>query len=275
MSKLENTPVAIMMKHGEDDFTLWQPDIPADDPFWLALLEKYADCGCSERGSRKEIADSMRESLGGGAEQVHLIVYNDPISNYVGIDAFASYEAAVQQFDARLSETKAEHADDSEWIETLDRDVGKKELHFCTGDSYEVFYLEERIQKESEMRVHCSFCGRPFPLSKLTRSIHRCPKCQRYFCNFCYETMTGEEDAAERDLSHSSCCPYCFLRESVQSKLADWLGDYASRMPDSFLCAVVSDVEECSGFYDEGGFTEDDIRLAFARVVARQFDVEV
>ena len=52
------------------------------------------------------------------------------------------------------------------------------------------------------------------------------------------------------------------------------LPDYYRRMPDSFYESISREVQEDSGFNYEGGFNDDDIRRAFAHVVAKQFDVE-
>lgn len=269
MNEFRNTPIALLMKHGDDDFTLWQPEIPADDPLWLALLEKYETTGYSERGAREELGVSIGTCFPELQPYVYVVVYHDPSCGYVGMDVFRGFDAARKQFNHRLVVTQSEHSDDPEWVHLTEND---QDLYFIAKDGYETFVRKERIQETAENKLKCIFCGHSFSEQKFGQLIHRCQKCQRYFCSHCYTTMTDDRDAAQ---FRPSCCPSCFLRETVRGKITQWMGDYAARMPETFLMAVVSNVAENSGFYEEGGFNDDDIRLAFGRVVARQFGVEI
>ena len=61
---------------------------------------------------------------------------------------------------------------------------------------------------------------------------------------------------------------------AVNRVVQSLLPDYHQKMPDSFYEAIIFDVQEGSGFSYEGGFNDDDIRRAFAHVVAKQFDAE-
>lgn len=272
MNEFRNTPIALLMKHGNDDFTLWQPEIPADDPLWLALLEEYETTGYSERGAREELGVTIGTCFPEFQPYVYVVVYHDPSACYVGMDVFRSFDAAKKQFNHWLAITQSEHSDDPEWVHLTKNGENDPNLYFIAKDGYETFIRRERIQESSEDKLKCIFCGHSFPAQKRGKLIHRCQKCQRYFCAHCYTTMTGDQDAPQ---SHPIYCPSCFLRETVRGKITQWLGDYAARMPETFLMAVVSDVAENSGFYEEGDFNDDDIRLAFGRVVARQFGVEI
>ncbi len=272
MNDFRNTPIALLMKHGDNDFTLWQPEIPADDPLWLALLEKYENTGYSERGVREELGVSIGTCFPEVQPYVYVVVYHDSSYGYVGMDVFRSLDAAKEQFNHRMADTQSEHPDDPEWVKLYEQGEDDQDLYFIAKNGYETFIRRERIQETAENKLKCGFCGHSFSPQKFGQLIHRCQKCQRYFCRHCYTTLTGDQAAAQ---SHPSCCPSCFLREAVRGKLTQWLGDYAARMPETFLMTVVSDMAASSGFYEEGGFNDDDIRLAFGRVVARQFGVEV
>lgn len=141
--------IGIIQMHGGDDYSVWFPDIPADEPLLAALLDKYADSGSSVRGNVNEIRAEISELLGETEPEnteVHVLLYNDPQCNYVGLDVFASFNAALQQFRQRLKETKDEHLDDPDWIEVLDERPENGELHFRDRDEYEVFYCREVVQ---------------------------------------------------------------------------------------------------------------------------------
>ena len=51
---------AIIYKNGEDDYTMWQPDLPKDVEAKIeAILAEYLDSGCSVRGNKNEIMEDM------------------------------------------------------------------------------------------------------------------------------------------------------------------------------------------------------------------------
>lgn len=80
--------------------------------------------------------------------ELHIIVYVDPHSAYVGMDVFSSFEAALRQFDARYAETLEEHSGDSERFALYTRNPETRELHFIDENLYEVFYRTEKLQEE-------------------------------------------------------------------------------------------------------------------------------
>ena len=100
------------------------------------------------------------------------------------------------------------------------------------------------------------------------------PKCNRPFCADCFSSMCGGSAEEEASVGRM-LCPQCLLEYSVRSYIREMLPDYFNRMPESFYQDVLMDVQETSGYSCEGGFNSDDIRLAFARVVAKRFGVEV
>lgn len=62
---MDTTQIAgVIYKHGNDDFSLWFPDLSAEEIKEInALLEKFTNNGCSTRGSKKDIIDELSESL--------------------------------------------------------------------------------------------------------------------------------------------------------------------------------------------------------------------
>lgn len=89
-----------------------------------------------------------KESESAAPEVVHVIVYYDAENGYVGLDVFGNFEAALQQFDRRLAEERADNPGNSIWITELIRDVERQELYFSTANDYEVFYRREIVQNE-------------------------------------------------------------------------------------------------------------------------------
>lgn len=81
--------------------------------------------------------------------------------------------------------------------------------------------------------------------------------------------------AAEETASNTVLCPQCLLESAVRCHIRETLPDYFNRMPKSFYQDILMDVQETSGYNCDGGLNDDDIRLAFARVVAKVFGVEV
>ena len=45
-----------------------------------------------------------------------MVVYSDCDCQYVGMDVFDSFEAALAQYNQRLRETRADHPDDPDWV---------------------------------------------------------------------------------------------------------------------------------------------------------------
>ena len=138
---------AMLIQHGVDDYSLWQADIPGDDPQLSALLEKYETSGDSSRGSCADILSEVGQMLNSVLVRVHIVVYNDPGCRYVGMDVFDSFEAALCQFDRRLRETESDHSDDANWIVEVERNVIDGELYFVVKEGYEVFYRHEALQR--------------------------------------------------------------------------------------------------------------------------------
>ena len=53
---------AIIYKHGDDDFELWQLDLPSEAVALIeTVLDQYRDTGCSVRGTSRQIGDELRE----------------------------------------------------------------------------------------------------------------------------------------------------------------------------------------------------------------------
>ena len=53
--------VGILFRHGDDDFSLWQPE---SDPYFADFLEKHETDGSSVRGNSAEILSEVRGALG-------------------------------------------------------------------------------------------------------------------------------------------------------------------------------------------------------------------
>ncbi len=270
---MDHTIVGVLMKHGEDDFSLWQPEIPADAPMLVALLDKYGDNGCSVRGNGEEVRNEILPLLGDKAQDVHVIMYYDPACEYTGLDVFSSFDSALAQFDGRLADEEAEHEDDPAWIELSTRNVEDHELHFRASSNYEVIYRCEKVQQHAQMKSECFFCSHYFCEDQMGSALHRCSRCGKLFCAECYKAMTGCFEYEEGE-NGATLCPTCVLETSIRSCLSEWLGDYADQMPESFFKDVYNDVYHASGFNGDHGFNDADIRIGFARVIARQFHVD-
>lgn len=75
----------------------------------------------------------------------HVIVYHDFEDDYIGLDVFATYEAALMCWEEALKGVIALHGDG--WIEEIERNEAERELYFNTNDGYECFYREEIVQQ--------------------------------------------------------------------------------------------------------------------------------
>lgn len=82
--------------------------------------------------------------MGNGTPYVHVVVYNDSPGGYVWLDVFATFDAALRQFDRRLRETRQDLGSDA--IECVERNPAEHQLHFRDETGYEVFYRRESIQ---------------------------------------------------------------------------------------------------------------------------------
>lgn len=53
---------AIIYKHGDDDFELWQLDLPTKAMELIeTILDHYRDTGCSVRGNSRQIGYELKE----------------------------------------------------------------------------------------------------------------------------------------------------------------------------------------------------------------------
>ena len=136
--------VGILFRHGDDDFSLWQPE---NDPYFADFLEKHETDGGSVRGNGAEILSEVRNALGMDTPVVHVVVYSDCDGQYVRLDVFDSFDAALAQYNRRLQETRADNPDDPDWVIEEEHDVANGALCFRDQSGYEVFYLRENVQK--------------------------------------------------------------------------------------------------------------------------------
>lgn len=67
---------------------------------------------------------------------------------------------------------------------------------------------------------------------------------------------------------------YARLTNDVKDYVSGIIDEYHSAMPEQFYRDIINDVMECSA-YNEGYFSNDDIHLAFQRVIAEKFGVEI
>ncbi|WP_191400405.1 hypothetical protein [Flavonifractor sp. An306] len=51
----------IIIKNGTNDYTLWLPEIPVDEPLLNQIIEKYANSGCSTRGNAMDILQEVKD----------------------------------------------------------------------------------------------------------------------------------------------------------------------------------------------------------------------
>ena len=75
---------------------------------------------------------------------VHVIIYNDPANGYIGLDVFATFDAALRQFDHLLRKTIQDFG--RSWIKEQIRRVSGQVLYFRDRTGYEIFYHRELIQ---------------------------------------------------------------------------------------------------------------------------------
>lgn len=77
--------------------------------------------------------------------KIYVIIYNDKHDFHVGVDVFDSFEKALDQFDATLSEVREMHEDDPGWVVDLQRSPRNYNLYFETKEGYEVFLRVEPV----------------------------------------------------------------------------------------------------------------------------------
>lgn len=58
--------LAMVLRKG-NGYTVWYPDIPADEPLLVKLLEKYRDDGISVYGTQTDVIDDLRDTFDLGA----------------------------------------------------------------------------------------------------------------------------------------------------------------------------------------------------------------
>lgn len=83
-----------------------------------------------------------------------------------------------------------------------------------------------------------------------------------------------DSDAQQRKSSARNDDLFNKLVADVREYVSGIMDEYHYKMPASFLNDIVTDVIECSAF-DEGYYDKGDINLAFQRVVAEKFGVEI
>ena len=222
------------------------------------------------------MSSNLKKNLSSPLPKVFVMIYHDRDYECVGMDVFDSFNAALEQFDERRRATQDDHPNDPNWIENQVRDAEKQELYFRDKAGYEVFLRCETVQSKARHELKCHYCGRWHKRDRMGKDIFVCsnPKYNRPFCADCFSSMCGGS-AEEEAVIGPVFCPQCLLESSVRSFIREMLPDYFKRMPESFYQGVLMDVQEASGYNCEGGFNDDDIRLAFARVVAKKFGVEV
>ena len=50
-------------KYEDDDYTLWNVRIPANDPLLMALKEKYSTSGYSVRGTYSQVIEEFEDMI--------------------------------------------------------------------------------------------------------------------------------------------------------------------------------------------------------------------
>lgn len=60
---MDTNITGIIIKNSLDDFTLWLPKIPADEPLLKELMRKYENSGSSVRGTASDIMDEVKDAF--------------------------------------------------------------------------------------------------------------------------------------------------------------------------------------------------------------------
>lgn len=64
------------------------------------------------------------------------------------------------------------------------------------------------------------------------------------------------------------------IEEAAQPLLAASTSDYSTRIWEIIGADVVDDVRECSAIFDEGYFSDEDVRLAIGRALCQWLGIE-
>lgn len=131
----------MLFQHGNDGYSLWYPEIPADEPLLAALFEKYGNNGSSMHGTAHDAGCELLRSMNAAA---HVIVYNDPRENYVGVDVFTNFEAALACWDGEHQ--RAMGSEEERGVVHTVRNVKEQEFYFRTERGFECFYRKEALQ---------------------------------------------------------------------------------------------------------------------------------
>lgn len=93
-----------------------------------ALFEKYGNNGSSMHGTAHDAGCELLRSMNAAA---HVIVYNDPRENYVGVDVFTNFEAALACWDGEHQ--RAMGLEEERGVVHTVRNVKEQEFYFRTG----------------------------------------------------------------------------------------------------------------------------------------------
>lgn len=64
------------------------------------------------------------------------------------------------------------------------------------------------------------------------------------------------------------------LKKDIYNMLKDCVSDfYVKEIADEIIPEIEQDVMECSGINDEGEYTEDDLKIAFGRVLINRLNL--
>lgn len=59
-----NQIVGVVYRHGNDDFSVWLPELSAEENKEInVLLEKFTNSGCSIRGTKRDVIDEVTAVL--------------------------------------------------------------------------------------------------------------------------------------------------------------------------------------------------------------------
>ena len=61
---MDNTLSSIIFKHGDNDYSLWTPDLSEDDiKKFIVFIVEYINNGHSMRGSKEDIVEELERDL--------------------------------------------------------------------------------------------------------------------------------------------------------------------------------------------------------------------
>lgn len=67
---------------------------------------------------------------------------------------------------------------------------------------------------------------------------------------------------------------YNQLKNDVREYVSNIMDEYHHKMPLYFYNDIIADVMECSAYY-EGYYSVSDIKIAFERIIAEKFGIEI